>query len=54
VIHAALLAGRAGENALVRVEELERFRTGSVSDPVAGTLDDPVANDGAGSAVIQD
>lgn len=54
VIHAALLAGRAGENALVRVEELERFRTGSSSDPVAGTLDDPVANDGAGSAVIQD
>lgn len=54
VIHAALLAGRAGENALVRIEELERFRSGSDNDPVSGTHGVPAANDGAGNAVIQD
>jgi hypothetical protein len=54
VIHAALLAGRAGGNALVRVEELERFRTGSNDGSAAGALPAPDANDGAGDAVIQD
>lgn len=48
VIHAALLAGRAGENALARIADLERFRAGFP----AGFLE--ASGSGVSDAVTQD
>ena len=48
VIHAALLAGRASENALARIAELERYRAGFP----AGFLE--ASDGGVSDAVIQD